>query len=123
MTFVNTLLTSGLAQGKVNYADQYGSSTRSWIVVPVTFGSRVLTTAILDTGGLWCVLDQEDAEGLDFNYKVGTEVEKPIAILGGSYTGWINTITVSIEADVGRSLTLESEVFIPERLGARRLPN
>jgi hypothetical protein len=125
MSYFSVLNHSGFARGFVTYTDQFGESNATRIVVPVNSGSVVFTSAIVDTGGLWCVLDPEDAEGLDFDYKAEPLMQERLSILGAAVDGRLCTMSVSLEAELGVGVELECQVFIPTNYPGRtkRFPN
>jgi hypothetical protein len=57
--FPELLGTHKFASGLVTYTDHFGGdhAQNTRIVVPVRFGRQRVTTAIIDTGAPWCILD------------------------------------------------------------------
>jgi hypothetical protein len=102
-----------LFTGKVQYLDQYREDDDPRIVIPVRFGtSEAPTLAIVDTGGLWCILDPREAELVGLDPAHGDQFRNFI-IRGARYDGYIYRIAISIDADEGKHLTAEGTIFVP----------
>jgi hypothetical protein len=101
------------AIGRLKYWDTYGSEPTARIVLDATFEDVVTTPAILDTGAPWCILNPEDAAPLKIETRADCEPTTPLWVRGMLYSGVICRIPLTLQADVGESLTLEASVFIP----------
>jgi hypothetical protein len=109
------LIPKGFAQGVQFYSDYDPSQPHSRIMIPAKFGNLPPTSAVLDTGSPWCILNPYDAPYLDIDYRsIGQPYENYI-IRGVRYNGWLcSGIPLSIEADRGTDLEVPATVFIPE---------
>lgn len=104
----------GFVQGWINYADRYSVFEQDYrIVIQVKFASLQASAAILDTGAPWCILGPEDADDLDFDYRVDYVQRTRMVIRGMSYNGWLCRIPVTITANEGEGITVDATTFIP----------
>jgi len=102
------------AVGRLRYADTYGSDPSARIVVIATFEMLVTTSVILDTGAPWCILNPLEADVLNLSARADCSPAEPLRVRGILYTGHICRIPITLNAEIGQSLTVEASVFIPE---------
>ena len=76
------------------------------------FGQHTLTTAIVDTGAPWCILDPDMAVLIASHEKEETGNIRLI-VRGDTFDGELYRIPVTLTADEGENLTLDSTVFVP----------
>jgi len=103
------------ARGRVKYLDYLGDSLdTARIILPVTFGDRVRTFAIVDTGSPWCILNPQEAAILNIDYsKEGQKISR-FVLLGWQGAGWLCEIPMILKAEIGQDIALEATVFIPQ---------
>ena len=114
MTFDSILGPGKFAAGVLTFVDHYaGDPNNTRIVVPVAF-ETVVTTAILDTGGPWCVLNPEEAETLALEDRPDCwEPPTPLRIRGIAYRGKLCRVATRFKAEMGAQLSVEATVFVP----------
>ncbi len=102
------------ASGVLTYTDHFGGddARNTRIVVPVRFGRRIFTNAIVDTGALWCILNPEDAELIDSSQMESIQADR-LVVRGTRYVGTLFRMPITLYADEGDNLTIDSTVFVP----------
>jgi hypothetical protein len=114
VAFIDILGPGRFAAGMLTYTDRFGRDPNTRIVVPVTFEHIIITTAVLDTGAPWCVLNPEEAVALNLNERVDCGTSgTPLRLRGMSYHGRLCRIPVSLNAERGKGMTVEATVFVP----------
>src|SRR5690349_10446450 len=105
MTFPNIIGPDKFAGGVLTYNDRFGNDPNTRIVIPVVFENLLATTAVLDTGAPWCVLNPYDAEVLNLENRADCwESLRPLSLRGFKYQGRLCRIPVSFEADRGMGM-------------------
>jgi hypothetical protein len=114
MTFDSILGSGKFAAGVLTFVDHYaGDPNNTRIVVPVTF-ETIATTAILDTGAPWCVLNPDEAETLHLEDRADCwEPPTPLRIRGIAYRRRLCRVSTRFKAEVGAQLIVEATVFVP----------
>jgi hypothetical protein len=114
MLFTDIIGPGKFASGMLTYTDQFANDPNTRIVVPVTFENSVFTTAILDTGAPWCVLNPEEAEALNIDQRPDCVMsDRPLGIRGLTYQGILCRIPITFEAERGEGMTIEATIFMP----------
>lgn len=114
MAFWDILGVDKFAIGVLTYTDQFGRDPNTRIVIPVTFENTILTTAILDTGAPWCVLNPEEADVLKISQRPDCwESSKPLGLRGINYRGHLCRVPITLRAERGYGMTVEATVFVP----------
>lgn len=115
MTFLKDLKNSGFAVGCSFYLDYYpGETTSSKIVLSVQVNNTGLLTAIVDTGAPWSIFDPELLAFLGINTIHGYYPQEGLIIRGEKYHGMLVRIPITLIADEGEDLTIETTVFVPD---------
>ena len=102
------------ACSRITYLDRYDSGADNRICVGVKFDTLPKTLAIIDTGAPWCVLNREQAQVLDPDYKTQALQTKSLTIRGFQIDGVLIRIPITLCAEKGRDITIEGTVFIPD---------
>jgi len=102
------------AAGVVTYTDHFGGdhAQNTRIVVPVRFGRQRVTTAIVDTGAPWCILNPALAVLIAVEEKEEAGNTR-LTVRGDTFDGELYRIPVTLTADEGDNLTIDSTVFVP----------
>lgn len=115
MDFLKDLKDIGFAEGCSYYLDHYpGETTSSKIVLSVQIDHTVLLTAIVDTGAPWSIFDPEILRFLEINTDQGYYPKEGLNIRGETHHGMLVRIPITLVADEGKDLTIETTVFIPD---------
>lgn len=109
------------ACSRASYLDRFGGQTESRIYIAVRFDTLPKTFAIVDTAAPWCIINEEQAEELNPNYKDEALEERCLTIRGEKANGVLIRLPITIYADDGEDITIEGTVFIPR--DDREIPN
>jgi hypothetical protein len=121
MAFTEIVGTNKFAQGMMKYVDNYPGHFNNRIVVPISIEGQIITTAMLDTGSVWCILRAEEVEDLPIDY-YEEDVERSIGEF--RWRGKMCRLQIGIEAQIGEPISVDATVFVPDPvLGKQPLPN
>jgi hypothetical protein len=101
------------AQGVIEYWDFDPMQSTARIFIPVTFADTVRTTAIIDTASPWCILDPEEAEGIDTTILEWLLNVEDLRTARGNISGNLYRMSISLEAARGQGISIESKVLVP----------
>ncbi|MBZ0315058.1 MAG: hypothetical protein K8L91_01475 [Anaerolineae bacterium] len=101
-------------QGRMFYGDFWEDETYAKIVVTITYDNLIITSAILDTGAPWSVLNPAEFQVLAGQYDPSLAAHDFLNIRGQKYRGHIWRIPATLEAGRGTGITIEASVFVPE---------
>src|SRR5689334_213687 len=108
------ILKCGFASGITHYDDHYpGHEHYARIVVVVSTASVPNIPAIVDTGSPWCILDPELVLLGETTDLQGDAYTTKLVIRGESYEGKFIRTTLTLDADEGETLEIETSVFVP----------
>lgn len=106
------LRSSRFASGVTRYQDHYPTTpNRSCICVTLDLGHGLLLPAIVDTGAPWCMFDPEYIDALD-----ALPISDQVLHLStriGTLRGTLHRVELTLHADQGQSLIVETTVFKP----------
>lgn len=116
MPFSELLGADNFASGVCRYVDRFSGDPNTRLVIEVVFGSQqsstVYTSAIVDTGAPWCILNPEEAAALDMNLYPQLQTDRLI-VRGIAYNGNLYRIPVTLSAYAGNRIEVEATVFVP----------
>jgi hypothetical protein len=107
------VLTSDFATGAVTFIDTVaGSSSEARIFIPIRIpGVPGLLTAMVDTAASFCVVEGALAEILNEQHDSILENQALSSRLG-RFVGSLCRIPITLHADQGQSVTVDSTVFL-----------
>ncbi len=100
------------AMGAVGYVVSGESEAKQRITLEIQI-EGLSTMAILDTGAPYSICDREITEGIGFDPAAAIEATT-ITTWGGKVKGHIHRATLSLPADEGESLFLDTPLFVPD---------
>lgn len=112
--FDELLVSTDFAVGSAYYADRYrGDEHHARIVVMTTPEQGHTTEMIVDTGAPWCVLDPELAEDWGLIARAKYIPQERLILRGNRFTGWLIRAAITLQADYGEDLMVDSTIFVP----------
>src|SRR5260370_36752496 len=115
MAFLDLLGPDGFAVGRLTYSDVFAGDYNARIVVPITVENTIATTAILDTGAPWCILNPYTARRLNLERRADClKSPRSLHLRGSIYQGQLCQMSIFLEAEEGIGTTVEVTIFIPE---------
>ncbi len=108
------------ATGAVGYVTPQEIEEKERITVNIEI-EGLSTMAILDTGAPYSICEREIAEQIGFDPDDAIEAE-PINMWAGEMKGKIHRVNLSLLADEGESLFLDTPVFVPETENQEFIP-
>lgn len=100
--------------GCSTYVDNYPGDITTKIRVKVKFSTLPICQAILDTGSPYPILLKEQADVLKIDLESQSLRNFTLDIRGNHVVGSLIRLPVTLIADEGDSLEIESTVFIPD---------
>ena len=100
--------------GRSSYLDHIEGHPHNRICVSVRFAQLPRTLAVIDTGASWCVLSKEQAEVEDSNYRQTATEAIELVIRRDQVSGVLVRWPVTLCAEEGDDLIIESTIFIPD---------
>ena len=112
MTHFPDVFSCGFVSGMMRYDTAYpGRDDAERIVLTLGVESIANTQAIVDTGSPWCVIDPEIADLGEVEEEYESTIK--IKVRGMDYTGTLIRSTITLEAEQGDTLTMETTFFVP----------
>lgn len=97
---------------RFRFAPAFERDRTDRIHVPVEI-EGLQTTAIVDTGGVYLVIDPDFAEALNLNRDNALETTA-VQIRGLNYKGNLHRLSLTLIADTGHSVSIDATSFVPD---------
>lgn len=85
-------------RGRMYYGDIWEDEAYAKIVLTITYDNQVTTSAILDTGAPWSVLNPSEFQALEGHYDPSLADQESLNIRGQKYRGHVWRIPATLEA-------------------------
>jgi len=109
------IMRSGFAVGVTPCIDHHPKDPgRYRLVIGVRVGQLSPTQMIVDTGAPWCVLDPELAEQANLPLEDQDLLKERLLLRGDRYEGWLVRTPITLVAEAGDPLEVDSTVFVPK---------
>lgn len=117
-SFSEQLRKCGFAIGVTSYADHWpgdDKNTDPRIVLSIRVGNAEETlTAVVDTAATWCVIDPEWIASMGIDKTTESLGELKYNTRWGQYSGKLYRVLISLVAEEGEDLGVETWVFVPD---------